>query len=397
MFSSFFRPEKEKTSLAVDIGTEAVKVIAFEKKDGKVILLGRSLQYLDPFGVWDHGGSFESGTLQKYVGQAIKEAQTMAGREAKKAALALPPYILRARVQTVSVERERHHAHISDKEEKSLLRKISEDAKALIARDVAQDCDAAPPDVFFSGIKIVAITIDGYRVSSLHHFNGKKLEFTCLAFFSISAQSKKTKFDAALSGLAKQLKMPARSLHAFHPAHYLNLFAQYLQDGIYVDIGGKCTQVFLLQNHRLCYASEFGTGATPFSDIIMKDMGFSRETARSFLEQYAAQSLSPEVASRIKQKFAPLARDWFSEFKNNLRRGTETFSPSIFIFGGGSLVPEIKEALDDGEWDDLVFVGSPRTTVLYPKDLPRRPEDSKNCASSPQDVAPVFLCYAQNS
>lgn len=394
MLPRFFEPKKEKTALALDIGTEAVKALAFEKKEGRVVLLGKSLQYLDPFGVWDHGGNFEFGTLQKYVERAVKESQAMAGSEAKKMALSLPPHILRARIQKVSLERDQRHVHISGREEKELVRKVSEMGKELILQDIVKEHGLDPRDISFTGIKIVATSIDGYSVSSLHHFNGKKLEFICLAFFFIAAQSKKTGFSAILSGLAKQLRLPLRSLYAFHPAHYLNLFAQHLQDGVYIDIGGKCTQVFLLQDHKLSYVSEFDMGAGSFADEIAGDMGLTRETARAFLEQYTAGKFSQEVEGRIKEKLAPIARDWFSGLKDNLRKGTETLPPTIFIFGGGSLMPEIREALNAGDWGDLIFAGLPQTSVLYPKDLPQRPEDSKHCAFSPQDVLPIFLCYA---
>jgi hypothetical protein len=81
-----------------------------------------------------------------------------------------------------------------------------------------------------------------------------------------------------------------------------------------------------------------------------------------------------------------------------LRKNISSILPSdIYIFGGGSLVPEIQKMLSQKEnWSPLDFIGAPKVELLYPamfKDVDI-PNEIKN---NPQFINLILAYYARKN
>jgi cell division ATPase FtsA len=103
-------------------------------------------------------------------------------------------------------------------------------------------------------------------------------------------------------------------------------------------------------------------------------------------KDYSQGLLSEEVRQRIKEILSSAAQNWLKELKLKVTAKKILFPFDIFLFGGGSLIPEIQEVLEQS------FSESHQIRYLYPKDL-KGIKVSLKILTSPKDVPILLLCY----
>ena len=109
-------------------------------------------------------------------------------------------------------------------------------------------------------------------------------------------------------------------------------------------------------------------------------------------ERYSGGFLSEGVREKMREILLPAIQEWFNNLKSILEDQKTLIPSNIFIFGGGSLTPEIQEILLEGNWGDLPLISSPKVELIYPKSF-KDIEDKSKKLTSPQDVNLTLLCY----
>jgi hypothetical protein len=127
------------------------------------------------------------------------------------------------------------------------------------------------------------------------------------------------------------------------------------------------------------------------------------EDARNLKHNYSNLILSEDVRKKVREILTEEVRNWFLNFKKALEILLEKqkilFPSKIFIFGGGSSLPEIQEVLEEGDWEGLTFISRPEVKIINPKDLRNVDDRTKGLISS-QDVGLILSCllpYKENS
>ena len=87
---------KKECSLALDIGTEAVKAVVFEKTDHQYNILSSVLEYFDELRPFDN---------DKVILKTKEEAIRLSGKSPKELLLSLAPSILKTRVGKINFSR----------------------------------------------------------------------------------------------------------------------------------------------------------------------------------------------------------------------------------------------------------------------------------------------------
>src|SRR3989344_5171400 len=108
---------------------------------------------------------------------------------------------------------------------------------------------------------------------------------------------------------------------------------------------------------------------------------------------YANGRLKGEEAGRIKALFEDDCRVWLGGVELSLLEFAETdlLPPRIFLCGGGSALPGIKQALLSQEWiESLPFAKQPQVGFLQPRDIVRI-TDATGELNNPQDITPIGL------
>jgi hypothetical protein len=405
---------KEKKSeyfLGLDIGSEAVKSLIFQRivseKENlkKIIIWGKGLEYFgksDVFNTQD----FEKNTVKNTISESIKgtyqnflqnmERKTGIQKNNLPTLVSLPPNILNEKVLIQSLIRENGDRIISKKEEKDIYQLVLKEIKNEIEKDFSRKFGILPEDIKFLSFKISEIKIDGYNVSNLEGFKGRKLDFKTVVVFFLKEYLKNIEI------ILKDLKINfLKFLNKEQNIPYL--FDYEVNDAIFLDVGGEVSQFFLVKKGKTEAILEFENGGLDFTDKLSKVLGLNLEDARNLKHNYSNLILSEDVRKKVREILTEEVRNWFLNFKKALEILLEKqkilFPSKIFIFGGGSSLPEIQEVLEEGDWEGLTFISRPEVKIINPKDLRNVDDRTKGLISS-QDVGLILSCllpYKENS
>ena len=77
---------------------------------------------------------------------------------------------------------------------------------------------------------------------------------------------------------------------------------------------------------------------------------------------------SKELTKQTHQIFTIVAKKWQKDLLSALKRAKCVWPTNIWLFGGGSMIPEIKEAVEDIPIKDLSFIDDPSVNYLTPQE-----------------------------
>jgi len=378
--SHFWWAPKPDYFLALDIGTETIKALIFKVERQKIQILGSSLQYFDQFGVFD-SLNFETQIKKRTISKAIEEARGKIKFEKIPILLGLPANLLRGKIISQSFQRERN-SKIEEKEEKEIYQKIINQAKKEISKAFQIESGLLPEDLKFQSLEILEIKIDGYKVERISGFKGKNLKFKILATFL-------PKYD--FEKIGKIIKdFNPKLLKVIHLAENLSHLLKEKKEGVFLDIGGDLTQVLIAKEGNIDQIFEFEIGGRFFSKVLSERLGLIEREARDLKERYSKGELSEDLRKKIREIILPELKNRFLNFKNQLKERSIFILPSdIFLFGGGSQIPEFHEIFEEER--DL-FISPTKIELILPKVL-KDVEDETKTLKSPQNIPSLLLCY----
>jgi len=408
--SPSIKERKSEYFLGLDIGSEAVKSIIFQRavseKDNlkKIIIWGKGLEYFNKSDVFNTQ-DFEKNTIKNTISESIKGAyQNFLQNVGRKTGIqknnlptlvSLPPNIIKEKVLIQSLTRENRDRIISKKEEADIYQLVLKEIKNEIEKDFSQKFGIFPEDIKFISFTISEIKIDGYNVSNFEGFKGGKLEFKIVVVFSLKEYLKNIEI------ILKELKINFRKfLNKEQNLPYL--FEYEVNDAIFLDVGGEVSQIFLLKKGKTEAILEFENGGLDFTNKLSKVLGLNLEDARNLKHNYSNLILSEDVRKKVREILTDEVRNWFLNFKKALEIILEKkkilFPSRMFIFGGGSSLPEIQEVVEEGNWEGLTFISKPEVKIINPKDLKNVDDRTKGLISN-QDVGLILAClnpYKEN-
>lgn len=365
--------------LALDIGTEAVKAAVFSREKDKKIIFGSGIRYYDRFGVFN-SRDFETDVVKKAIINSVEEARKQAQAKIKSAYISLPPNVVKARIVFESIGREKPKELINEKEEEEITKEIFTRAEARIIRDFSRDDSGQGQDIEFVAKQMLQIKMDGYKIPALKKYDGERLDFVVLLIFLPKNYFKIIKNVTDGLGISiSKIVHEAEGLSRF--------FRDY--DGIFLDIGGKITQIFLVRSGVLEFSGEFEGGGENFTKAISDALGFRSDDARFFKEGYAKQFLTKEVQDKVAEILRPCFSKWMSVLFSKLQKSKNPIFSNIFVFGGGSLLPGFREAIKAGAWGEFNFTDGPLFELVNTKTLDNIEDRSKKLATS-RDI-PLLL------
>lgn len=370
---SLFKRKKEKFFLVLDIGTEALKTLIYKREGERIVVFG---SYLLPF---DEFSPFE-----KPIRDAIEEAKKKVGRKIENLFLTLPANILKGRLISQTFKREKAEKKIDEREEKEILEKVLGEAKKRISQIFSESSGILKEDIQFINFQILETKIEGYKISSLLGYKGKNLDFRIFATFL-----PKFYFENVRAILKN---LPIQKI--VHLAEGIIVFVKEINNGIFLDVGGELTQIFLIKDGGLEAIDEFGIGGRIFSQSLSETFGLRERDAQILKERYSKKEFSKESSDRIREIFSFPLQNWFKNLKSKLKEfsGEKLLPSNFFLFGGGSSLPEIQEILETGNWEDIVFSNKIETKLIYPKDL-RNVKFETLVLNNPQIIPSILLAF----
>ncbi len=162
---------------------------------------------------------------------------------------------------------------------------------------------------------------------------------------------------------------------------------------IFIDIGGGTSDIAVIRNGGLEGTKMFALGGRAFTKRLAQEFNISFETAEKLKIEYSLGQLDTEKTAQVQAIFADDCRVWLGGVELSLMEFAESdLLPSrIFLCGGGSALPGIREALLSDEWTKtLPFAKKPQVSYLQPQDIIRI-SDATGELNNPQDITPIGL------
>lgn len=385
--------EKSELMLALDIGTEVVKALVFrvdkQSRRGVVVGVGRAQQ---------RAGNMQSGAVSDINGviesarEAVERAKKYAGaKHLDQSIIGIAGELVKGTTTTVHYERVNPEVKIGLPELKMIIEKVQEKAYERIQKQLAWETGQDGIDVKLINAAIVDVHIDGYRVQSPFNFQGREVSMSVFNAYAPMIHL------GALQTIADELDLDLLSIVAEPYAVARSVEVEDMQDfsAIFIDIGGGTTDIAVVRNGGLEGTKMFALGGRAFTKRLAQEFGVTVEVAERMKIDYSQGRLPERDAVRVTALFADDCRVWLGGVELSLLEFSETdYLPSrIFLCGGGSALPGIKQALTSPEWaETLPFSKPPQVGFLQPHDLVRIVDETGELGN-PQDITPMGLAH----
>ncbi|MCA9383793.1 pilus assembly protein PilM [Candidatus Dojkabacteria bacterium] len=393
--------------LALDIGTEFVKAVLFTADTQSQLInikgYGRSRQ---------HSNSMQGAMIVNFdnvvnaadraIGDALFNADEIAKKKNPELAeeefiTPLPHKVIMGiageLVQGVTIvadyEREESEEKIDIEETAEVVSKIKEQAFQDAVVDIADEIGIASTKLEEINSKINATYIDGVKVDSPIGFTGSEVSYKIFSTFAPSIHLN------SLKDIAKELGLEVISIEEepYTITRAVKGSRAENYSGIVIDIGGGTTDVAVVDKGAIVGTKMFAYGGRVFTKRIAQDLELELNDAEQTKLDYSADKLAKAVQTDVKKALAKDAQIWAEgvELALSELEDVETYPSNIYLCGGGSALPEIKQALMEHPWlQVLPFVKFPKVDFLFPNQL-EDINDETGTIIDPEDIAPVAL------
>lgn len=387
LFSSTLR-RKGNFYLALDIGTEVVKALICdcEGTKGRVIGVGKKQQSL---------GDMQSGTVMDIASviancqDAINDARKISNVNPDKMIIGIAGELVKGATLTMSYTRREPDVKIDLSELKNIVHKIQWKAFDQVRAQLAHETGYNEIDVKLVNAAIADVTIDGYRVSNPIGFQGKDVVISIFNAFAPLVHY------GALQTIAAELGMELLAIAAepYAMARCLGEQENANLNAIFIDVGGGTTDIAIVRNGRVEGTKMFTIGGRTFTKRLAQSLNVSFTDAERIKLAYSTDKLEKHSSKLVRDAMKSDADVWLTGIILTLNEfeGLDMLPSRIYLCGGGSKLPEIREVLEEREWvKTLPFVRKPTVNFMSPKMVPSMSDETK-LLSGPEDITPLAL------
>ena len=373
--------------VSLDIGTEFVKALIGEVKDGtvEIIGVGRQRQRLTDMqggAVTDISGVVENCDL------ALKQAEEMSGVVAKNVVIGIAGELVKGASTTIKYKRANPQLPIDMSELKKILDRVQYRAFERAKEQLTWETGMKELEVKLVNTAIVDVQIDGYRVTNPIGFQGRDVSIQLFNAFAPmvhlgALQSVASSLDLNLINIAAEPFAVAKSVGAQDSGEF---------SAIFIDIGGGTTDIALVNNGGVEGTKMFAIGGRSFTKRIAQVANISFEKAEAMKLAYADGKLSARATKIVEEAVNADIKVWLSGVELSLGEfdKVDHLPAKILLCGGGTGLPQIMTALKGDWYKNLPFARRPSVAHISPTEV-NRVIDKTGKLTSFADITPMGL------
>jgi cell division protein FtsA len=375
---------------ALDVGTEFAKALVFEIDDhghGIVRGVGRKRQGLSHM---QSGTVADIAAVVDNCSVALQEAEEMAGFRPKDVVIGIAGELVKGFTTTHAQERKKPDIPITEAELQKLIDGVQREALRQAERSITWETGLPHVDVRLVHAAVTAASIDGYALTNPVGFQGRHVSIGIFNAFAPLVHL------GALQSVASQLDLELLEIVAepYAVARVLGSEQVRQAGALFVDVGGGTTDVALVRHGGIEGTRMFALGGRAFTKSLADRLDLPFPRAESLKVDYA-RGLPVDDRDEVGRIVGEDVEVWAAGVElvmEELGAG-EMLPGRIYICGGGSRLPQIREALAaERFWKRLSFARPPEVTVMSP-DQVESIEDATNLLVDQQDVTPLGLAY----
>jgi cell division protein FtsA len=381
----------EENIIALDIGTEQLKSILFKTDE-----LGVSIEKIARVEQQQH--AMRSGiiknldTVLQNCRLAISELNDRLPKEEypKNVVMGIAGEYIQGVSIVVNYQREENHEkEVTTKEEGKILTQIRNKIEASGKEDLSQRIGLTNDDIEILHITQTGLEIGGMPVDSLIGYKGRDVRLHFYASFAPKT------YTEALKKVAAELKMDVLGIVS-QPFAVARAYAGSSNrdfSAIFIDIGGGTTDIAIVEKGNVVETKMFAFGGRAFTKEISKILDLEYRYAEQRKIKYSKKTLNKELARDVQKIVYPVAKLWMKTLKSALSYCDDisSFPTQIYLCGGGSLLPEMKEVMLEFPWKKfLPFPIVPKIDFFTPEKLDSV-QDNSGDLKNVSDITPAAL------
>lgn len=393
----FFRKHKEVSTftdqkyLALDIGTEILKIILFRCDDLGVHVLD-SVRVPQPRLAMKAGviQSLDRVLLNCRIG--IQEiVKNLDEREIPRSAvMGVAGELVHGVSIVVNYSRQdKAGKEVSFKEQESIFSKVRENVLTSGRQQMSAKYGIGVEDIQILHITVTGLEIGGMPVDSLIGFSGDKVTIHFYASFAPKTYIESLKRITSSLGLEIMgiVSLPFAMARVMEGASQKNF------SGIFVDIGGGTTDVALVQNGNVIDTQIYAFGGRIISKRIAQEMNLDYRHAEERKLKYSAGQLDSNISSKVRTLIGRDLEVWVNGLRVALSNMEymDSYPSFIYLCGGGALLPDLKRVMIEYPWTkELKFMRFPKVYIMTPEKLDMV-MDKRFCLKDAIDITPAGL------
>lgn len=381
---------KERYAIALDIGTEFVKVLVFRIEGDKAVVMGvgkqrQRLSDMQGGRVTDISGVIRN--CEEALEMACKEAEVYP----KQCVIGIAGELVKGTTTTVYYKRDNPKEKITVKELKDIIEEVQEKAFDKTRSELAWETGHSEIDVKLVNSAVVDVKIDGYKVTNPVGFQGRDIQVGIFNAFAPIVHL------GALQTIAEGLNLDLLAIAAepYAVAQCVGLEDSSEFSSIFIDIGGGTSDIAVVRGGGVEGTKMFAIGGRVFTKSIADMFDLSFLDAEKLKLDYSTGKLGEKTKTH--EKISQALKNDCSVWLAGVQLALEEFSnvdllPSkILLCGGGSLLPDIKDYLETRNWTkSLPFAKQPKVDFINPANITSIVDETKKL-NNPQDVTPMAL------
>lgn len=391
MLNLFKKTRSQKHNiLALDIGTEFVKALIVETDGQKGTIIGvgerrQKLQDIQSNAITDIASVIEN------CHSAIRDAERIADTAPEQVLIGVAGELVKGTTTTITYIRKSPGDKIDMEELKNIIHKVQWKAYDKAREELAYETGYNEIDVKLVNAAIVDVRIDGYKVSNPIGFEGKEITINIFNAFAPlvhygALQTIAAELDIELMGITSEPYALARSINHEESG---------TMSAIFIDIGGGTTDIAVVRDGVLEGTKMFNLGGRSFTKRLAQELNISFGEAEQIKVSYSEEQLEQRSSKIVRDAMQSDAEVWLagialtlSEFEN-----VDTFPARVFLSGGGSRLPELKEALESRDWyKKLPFARKPSISFMKTKYITSLTDETGKIKDQ-QDITPMALAH----
>lgn len=354
----------------LDIGTEYVKALVAEVEGDEINVVGVSKKHQSLTDMYAGAIADIAGVVDNCE-SALAEAEEMAGANVSKAVLGIAGELVRGITYTISYKRSNPESQITASEMQFVIEKAQDQSKTKASKQLAEETGEEDIDVKLINSAIVAMYVDGYKISNPIGFQGSKLSIRLYSAFApmvhIGAlQQVATQLDLDLLAIAAEPFAVSRTVIGTDTSSSIS--------AILIDVGGGTTDIAFVEEGGVQGTRSFGIGGRSFTKAIAEDLGVSFQKAEKLKVNLGSSEYSTAERSSATKSLKRTTEVWLagvelciSEFIEEQGEKYGALPSVIMLCGGGSSLSMLPQALNDKNSDwakDLPFSHKPRVGLI---------------------------------
>ena len=377
---------------ALDIGTAYAKALIIEVREdgiGEVLGVGRNQQ---SYTHMSDGMVIDIPGVIANCNEALVRAEESAGGIiAPPTVIGIAGELVKGSSITVTKQRQDPTKEITPDELEGVISSAQSKLYKLAKERIATEIGYSNVEVRLTNAAVISVRIDGQPVHNPIGFRGRHFQLTLFSSFAPLMQL------GALQTVAKGLDLTLISIVAepYALARCLSVDAGPDSGAIFIDIGGGTTDIALVRQGGIEETRMFALGGRTFTRRLASSKGLSLKEAENLKILYSTGGLKGAERDEVHAILAPEAQTWMDSIEllvDELAKD-ELLPPAIYMVGGGSTLPDLRERLENFPWKDrLPFSRDPLIEIIQPG-MVNTISDPRNLLKSAQDITPMALAY----